>query len=400
MQKIALIAVLVTFMGGCGRLTSMLDEVVPDRRKDYTRAKTLPDLSVPPGLSSEAIRDQMAIPEKGDRGNYSNYNDRVSEDAEKVAQVTKLRVEEITEMNDQTILVINDSKEMIWNDLRMFWAEQDFGFEKDDREEGILITTWQLTKNALKRDRYKIYAEPGKDSRKTILFLTHQGQELASDDEWEEALNRDVKKEGTFAGLLKEKLHSLSRSDYLASNRAEDIDIDSDNGTLNYGNATSSSQNDVYKRKVETVDSKKSSVTDIQASASEKTVNLEDPAQFPINLISVGRGKYYLTIDAAFSSAWESTVKALELADINIRVADKGRGIFIVELFENSRLLKESRWKLWKLWGARDVFEFQVSVTGIGNKTEIVILDREGRWVTSYEAERLLDRIYNALASN
>ena len=78
MQKIALIAVLVTFMGGCGRLTSMLDEVVPDRRKDYTRAKTLPDLSVPPGLSSEAIRDQMAIPEKGDRGNYSNYNDNIN----------------------------------------------------------------------------------------------------------------------------------------------------------------------------------------------------------------------------------------------------------------------------------------------------------------------------------
>ena len=34
---------LVLSLSGCGRLSSMLDEVVPDQRKDYTRARTLPD---------------------------------------------------------------------------------------------------------------------------------------------------------------------------------------------------------------------------------------------------------------------------------------------------------------------------------------------------------------------
>ena len=32
---------LVLILSGCGRLSSMLDEVVPDQRKDYTKARTL-----------------------------------------------------------------------------------------------------------------------------------------------------------------------------------------------------------------------------------------------------------------------------------------------------------------------------------------------------------------------
>ena len=41
-------------------------------------------------------------------------------------------------------------------------------------------------------------------------------------------------------------------------------------------------------------------------------------------------------------------------------------------------------------FGKEKASQYQVSITGIGDKTEVVILDPDGRWITSHEAERLL----------
>ena len=115
-------------------------------------------------------------------------------------------------------------------------------------------------------------------------------------------------------------------------------------------------------------------------------------------MMSVGRGKYYLTLESDFSSAWQSTKEALRVANVSVRKADKGRGIFVVDLVETG--YGESKgWGGIKFWKRNEASQYQVSITGIGDKTEVVILDPDGRWITSHEAERLLDRIYNALIS-
>ena len=53
-----------------------------------------------------------------------------------------------------------------------------------------------------------------------------------------------------------------------------------------------------------------------------------------------------------------------------------------------------------KFWGGEKSSQFQISLTGIGDKTEVVVLDREGKWLTNQRSERLLDRLYNTLTSN
>ena len=82
---------------------------------------------------------------------------------------------------------------------------------------------------------------------------------------------------------------------------------------------------------------------------------------------------------------------------MGIRQADKSRGVFVVNMSENN-LDKESIFSRAKFWGGERSSQFQVSLTGIGDKTEIVILDKEGKWLTNQRSERLLDRLYNTLA--
>ena len=95
---------LVPSLSSCGRL-SMLDEVVPDQRKDYTRARTLPDLSIPPGLSTGAIRDKMSIPEESPEGErtFSDFQDR----ARAQGSETNLDSTDLS-TNDEQIIVAED----------------------------------------------------------------------------------------------------------------------------------------------------------------------------------------------------------------------------------------------------------------------------------------------------
>jgi hypothetical protein len=56
----------VVMLGGCSKLIPKFDEVLPDKRTQYKKSKTLPDLEIPPDLSVDAIQDIMAIPTIGE----------------------------------------------------------------------------------------------------------------------------------------------------------------------------------------------------------------------------------------------------------------------------------------------------------------------------------------------
>jgi len=56
-------------------------------------------------------------------------------------------------------------------------------------------------------------------------------------------------------------------------------------------------------------------------------------------------------------------------------------------------------WKKLKFWGRAGGAELQVSLTGVGEKTEVVVLNKDGRWETGDEAGELLSMLHNALNS-
>ena len=115
-------------------------------------------------------------------------------------------------------------------------------------------------------------------------------------------------------------------------------------------------------------------------------------------VVSVGRGNFYLTVENSYSSSWKLIERAIRRSGMGIRQADKARGVFVINMSENT-LEEQSLLGKVKFWGSPKSTQFQVSLTGIGDKTEIVILDREGKWLTNQRSERLLDRLYSTLTN-
>ena len=50
-----------------------------------------------------------------------------------------------------------------------------------------------------------------------------------------------------------------------------------------------------------------------------------------------------------------------------------------------------------KFWGGDEEHELQLNLTAVGDKTEVVVLDREGRWETGEIARRVLERLEQEL---
>ena len=147
MFRTALACVLMAAaLSGCSKLLPKLDEVLPDNRKDYQKAQTLPDLEVPPDLSSEAIKDRMAIPEGGKTAKYSTYQERRAA-TQKVAEVEKSQTAAVRVLENEHVLSIAGAPVQVWPKLRDFWATQGYKLELDDVDLGVIETgSRQLTR--------------------------------------------------------------------------------------------------------------------------------------------------------------------------------------------------------------------------------------------------------------
>jgi uncharacterized lipoprotein len=50
-----------------------------------------------------------------------------------------------------------------------------------------------------------------------------------------------------------------------------------------------------------------------------------------------------------------------------------------------------------KFWDRKGNEIHQLSLTGVGDKTEVVVLDKDGKWETSDEAGQLLSRLHDEI---
>ena len=369
MSRTALMCVLMAVaLSGCSKLVPKLDQVLPDSRKDYLKAKTLPDLEVPPDLSSEAIKDRMAIPEGGKTAKYSTFQERRAQRQSGTADAAATESEKpqastpaaVRVQENEHVLSIVGTPPQVWSKLRDFWPTQGYKLELDDADLGVIETGWSEDEAKLSRHKFKLFAEAGSDAATTLLYLSQEGQELTPKGEqleWQRK-PRDVAAEGKMAENLQA---------YLAGQ-----------GTAVVGVATAGTDTET---------------TDAQAAPA----NAQDPAsgEHHADIVTVGGGKTYLSVAEEFALAWKSTGAALEQVGAQIKDSDKGRGVYIVKVEgsggETGTL---SKLKFWNRDGAK---ELQVSLTGVGAKTEVVVLDRDGRWETGDAASNLLQKLHQAL---
>lgn len=111
----------------------------------------------------------------------------------------------------------------------------------------------------------------------------------------------------------------------------------------------------------------------------------------------VNNSKSLLSIPDEYTIAWVEVERTLPGAGLVIDAKDPSKGTFNVTSTEK--------------WGSRSLFSmlsgkgnsYVITLTGVGDKTELVVLDEEGEWVESEESDRLLSSIqtqYNISKTN
>lgn len=374
-QRFLILLLLLLAASGCSRLTSKLDAVIPDNRTEYRKSRTLPDLEVPPDLTTDAIRDRMAIPEGGEEATYSTYQERIAE-RKREEELQRSANDAIKVLDDEHILAVQGVPKQLWPQLRDFMAESGYKLDLDDEELGVLETVWDENPETLTRDKFKIFAEAGQEAGTTLLYVSQRAEELKpeGDDMVWKATDRDSVQEREFV----ERLQSFLVGGREPVKKPEETTV-----AEAYGSAAAAPVGEA------------SAEAEVEAEAAAL-----DDADRIAALVDAGSGKVYLAIREEFASAWRATAPALERAGYTIDQSDKSRGIFYLRVpASEGETQKRGVLSKLKFWGGDEEHELQLNLTGVGTKTEAVVLDREGRWETGDIARTILEKLARELDS-
>ena len=362
-----LLAIMVTVLlltVGCSKIVQSLDQVRTDNKKSYERAKTLPDLEIPPGLSTEAINDRMVVPEGGEVARYSTYQERNSPLSD-IQSANENENRDIKLLDNEHSLTLSSSLISAWPILKNFIEGEGYALDLDDVELGIMETAWKFG-SKIKREKIKIFGEDGLNSATLFIALETEELESQGDDlEWRRQ-PRKVQSEREFV----DKLFT-------------------------------------YIRPESGLDSQEPVLLESRANDSTAAVRLPNTGLTPIpretgvsQLINVGAGKVYLALRQSYDASWKTIGVALENGEIKVKSADKSRGVYVIS--RNPRMGSDQKeksgvWRKMKFWKKDKQRELQISLTGVADKTEVVVLDSSGRWVTGAESDNLLQMLHDTV---
>ncbi len=334
-------------LGGCSKYLPKLDKVIPDHRKDYQKSKSLPDLEVPPDLTTDSIDDSMAVPDIDETGTatFSTYQERVARQRENRQLLSSPEDASVVEVSGEQLIVVPASTSDTWLALHDFWKEKGYTLDIDDEELGFMETDWRG--NDTQREKFKVFVEPSSEQPgHTNIYFSHRS-EMNEDGEWVEQ-DRDLQLERRMALSIREALGGISPSA-----------------------ATSIAATDN---------------TEIQNDATERLQS---------ELINAGEGRFLLSVNTDPTSLWPRVGEILKQSgDFSIEDQDQGKGIY--EVVYQGKKEKKSLLKKLAFWKGDDT-KFKVSLAKAGNKTEIVVLDEDGEWATSAAADQILDLIRSNL---
>ena len=336
---------------GCSYLPGVedLEKVLPDKRTAYQKSKGLPTLEVPPDLTVTEGEFSAKIP--GEESTSLSEFERQRSQNKRQGTVLGSG-----EADGEQWLALRGSSFDIWPKLKEFWREKEYVIDLDDAELGVLETDWK--EDGSSRYRFKIFTEPD-ESGGTILFMSSEKQDL-SEGEWLDAL-ADTRMEKNV--IRKLNLHFYGTE---------------------VANVTSTSN------------SSKSGV-------STAPVATPKPVKPKAEILDVGDGKSYLAIPQEFTRAWREAQMILERAGYLIEDSDQAKGTYDFRYFM-PEAEKEEKGLLSKLkfWGD-DEDEgtlYQLSLTGVGDKTEVIVMNKDSEWLTGDDANVILENLkenYNKL---
>jgi len=333
---------------GCSSLGG-LDAVLPDKRTEYQKSRGMAALEVPPDLT--VTEGQYSAKILGEESNSLSELERQRSQNKRQGSVLGSG-----EADGEQWLALKGSSIDIWPKLREFWNENDYAIELNDAELGVLETAWK--EDGGSRHKFKIFAEPD-ESGGTILFMSSEKQ-VMTEGEWLDVLV-DVR-------LEKNVIRKLNLHFYGS-------EVPGDTST-----ASSSSRSTTPEPAV--------------ASKPEKTT---------AEILNVGDGKSYLIIPQEFTRAWREAQMILDRSGYLIEASDQSKGTYEFRYFM-AEAEKEEKGILSKLkfWGddEDEGTPYQLSLTGVGDRTEVIVMNKDGEWSTGADANAILERLkenYNKL---
>lgn len=198
-----LIPLLITLLlAGCGAMPSM-DDVLPDRKVEYKKAKDAgTNLEIPPDLTKSTINDQLVIPGSSTAEattlsgqlERERIQGRVTTGTNVLPEIEKI---EVLRDGNQRWLRIQGSPEEVWYKTVSFWQENGILLAQQDPTVGVMVTDWLENRADIKRDfitdkirsvfdgaysaatrdQYRLRIEQGVVEGTTELYLTHRGME-------------------------------------------------------------------------------------------------------------------------------------------------------------------------------------------------------------------------------
>jgi len=375
MRKLILIFTLLLLAAACSVPT--LDEVLTDKRTQYKKSESLPPLDVPPDLSTAEKSEAMNIPGETTTTTFKKYKNRNNRNQEAAAGVTAEPQEAPTTVANATMTTtapaavpaanadgsasvsVRGDKSGVWNQMRTFLTGKGYQLDLDDFELGYMETQWSAptAANGLTlRQKFKLYSEAGADPGVTVFYIDNARQEQVTQGDgniiWMER-NKDTAAERLLAGEM---------------------------------NAYFSGPQQTAAQTAATVISARTTST---PPAPARRVRTE--------IQNLGEGKLLLAIPEEYTMAWRRTGEALQMAGLIVNGKDPDQGVYNITY--NQAQETDSGWtstlKKLKFWGndKSKTAHYQVALTGVGNKTELVLLDADGGWVNSETAGPLLTMI-------
>ena len=343
----------MTSLGGCSKYMSKLDKVLPDERQAYKKSESLPDLEVPPDLTTDAIDDSLAVPDIDASGaaSFSEYEDRVQRqrDARFFSSVTD-DASGISDVAGELYFVVDSGLNNTWTTLSNYWTDRGYSLGLQDQELGVMETNWQ-TAGAL-RERYKLFIEPAQTAGATAIYLS-----------------RSVEENDRGAWVTGPR--------DLPAEHATAVEIQTALGGAPVAPTRNTASN-----------------TASTSTTTATPVVVEDPLKAEI--VGAGGKKMYLAVNRDVDTVWPNVGVLLGgYTDVQITSEDRSNGTYSIT-FSPESAQKKGLIKKLAFWKDADI-EMQVQLSGVGENTEIVILDDDGDWDTSDYSDELLQRLRSGL---
>jgi outer membrane protein assembly factor BamC len=351
LRNLTLLVCALTLFFGCSAFPS-LDEVATDKRTTYRKSRDLPNLEVPPDLTITEGEYSATIPSDEEANTLSEFQRQRAAGTRKAVGGAVLGG---GQSDGEQWLALKGTTVDIWPELRSFWEEKGYVLDLDDAELGVLETDWKEEQGV--KHKFRIFTEPG-DTGDTILFLSSERQEL-SEDIWRD-VEPDVASEKAI--IRKISLHF-------------------------YG--------------TEFEDTSSSIVSNNPSSTNTETSNPE-PVRLKADVLDVGDGKSYLAIPEEFTRAWRDTELVIQRAGYFIQDKSLEKGTYNILYKKPEGEEEEGFFNKLKFWGddEDEGIPYQLSLTGVGDKTEVIVMDKNGEWETGENAAVILNTLkdlYNQL---